>query len=84
MRLFPLADVGVGAAVMSERRALAQIVETADVLNVDGAVFLLVPALPELIDTLAAFGAEDEDREPEDEADDDMEDDRPGSPWATL
>ncbi len=40
------------------------IADTADVLDVEGRAWLLVPASPWLLDTLAAFGAEAEDREP--------------------
>ncbi len=63
-----------------ERKALAQIVETADVLLVGDRSWLLVPADARLLDTLAAFGAEAEDCEPfmedEIETDDDTNNDR--------
>ena len=47
----------------AERRALRMIVETADLVIVDDRPHLIVPALDDLIDTLAAFEAEGEDRE---------------------
>ena len=52
-----------------ERKALAHICATADLLMVGGCPWLLVPADDRLLDTLAAFGAEAEDREddPDDE-----------------
>ena len=52
---------------------MAEIADTADVLDVEGRAWLLVPASPWLIDALAAFGAEGEDREPgmDDEPSDD-------------
>ena len=53
----------VGKLAPPERKALAQICETADLLTVDDRPWLLVPADPRLLDTLAAFGAEAEDRE---------------------
>ena len=57
--------------VPAERKALEAIVECADILTIDGEVHLILPARPELIDALAAYGAEGEDREPalEDEKD---------------
>ena len=58
-----------------ERKAMAEIADTADLLDVEGRAWLLIPASPWLLDTLAAFGAEAEDREPclEDEPSDDRE-----------
>ena len=46
-----------------EQRAMAQICQTADLLQTEVGTFLLVPADPELITTLAAFDAQGEDRE---------------------
>lgn len=67
----------IGKLAPPERRALAWIVETADVLEVEDDTFLLVPVDPLLLDILAAFGAEAEDREPclEDERDEGEEND---------
>lgn len=53
----------IGTLAPPERRALAQIVETADLLEVDGSTWLLVPADARLLDILATFGTEAEDRE---------------------
>ena len=53
----------IGKLAPSERKALAQICETANLLTVDEEPWLLVPADPRLLDTLAVFGAEAEDRE---------------------
>ena len=53
----------VGALAPPEREAMAEIADTADLFTVTGRSWLLVPASPWLIDTLAAFGAEAEDRE---------------------
>ena len=64
----------LGALAPPERRAMAEIADTADLFTVDDKSWLLVPASPQLLDTLAAFGAEAEDREPglDDEAETDM------------
>ncbi len=61
-----------------EQRAMAQICQTADLLQTEVGAFLLVPADPELIGILAAFDAQGEDRENdlEDEPDEGEEDDR--------
>ena len=61
----------LGDLAPDERKAMAEIADTADVLVVEGRAWLLVPASPWLIDVLAALGAEAEDREPglEDEPD---------------
>ena len=84
-----LDDVGLahmlGDLAPDERKAMAEIADTADVLDVEGQAWLLVPASPWLLDTLAAFGAEAEDREPclEDEPGVDREpdvDDEPDNP----
>ena len=68
----------IGKLAPPERKALAQIVETADVPLVENRSWLLVPADARLLDTLAAFGAEAEDRElcmeDEVETDDDTSD----------
>ncbi len=53
----------IGKLAPAERKALAQIAETADLLPTEAGDFLLVPADPKLLDTLAAVGAEAEDRE---------------------
>ena len=53
----------VGDLAPPERKALVQICETADLLTVDEQPWLLVPADARLLDTLAVFGAEAEDRE---------------------
>ena len=79
--VLPEADLAfaIGKLAPPERKALAQIVETADVLMVDGKPWLLLQADTRLLDTLAAFGAEAEDREPfmedEIESDDDTTND---------
>ena len=53
----------VGALAPPEREAMAEIADTADLFTAAGRSWLLVPASPWLIDVLAAFGAEGEDRE---------------------
>ena len=53
----------IGKLAPPERKALAQICETADLLTVEQGAWLLVPADARLLDTLAVFGAEAEDRE---------------------
>ena len=79
--VLPEADLAfaIGRLAPPERKALAQIVETADVLMVENRSWLLVPADARLLDALAAFGAEAEDREPfmedEVESDDDTTND---------
>ena len=55
----------------AERKAMAQIAETADLLDTDAGAYLLVPADGKLLDTLAAFGAGLEDREMDDVGEDD-------------
>ena len=64
----------VGALAPPERKALAVIAESTDLFTVEGKSWLLTPAPPWLIDTLAAVGAEAEDREPglDDEEETDM------------
>ena len=63
-----LDDIGLahmlGSLAPDERVAMTQIADTADVLDVEGRLWLLVEASPWLLDVLAAFGAEAEDREP--------------------
>lgn len=56
----------IGRLAPPERRALAQIAETADLLIIEGRPWLLIQATDRLVDALAAFGAELEDREPTD------------------
>lgn len=77
-RLIPaLADrelaYALGALAPPERRAMATIAESADLLTVEDKSWLLVPASPWLLDVLSMFGAEAEDREPglDDEAETD-------------
>ena len=48
----------VGALAPPERRAMAAIAESADLLTVEDESWLLVPAPAWLLDTLATFGAE--------------------------
>ena len=73
-----LGDVGLalmlGGLAPPERRAMATIAESADLLTVEDKSWLLVPASAWLLDTLAVFGAEAEDCEPslEDEPETDM------------
>jgi hypothetical protein len=52
-----------GSLTTPERRALAEIVECADTLFVDGRPWLLIPASDALLDRLAAFAAELQDLE---------------------
>ncbi len=61
-----------------ERLCLRHIVETADLIEVDGTTYVLAEAPPVLVDTLAQFETAGADREPylEDEADEGKEDDR--------
>ncbi len=51
--------------------ALQQIVETADVFEAGGGTWLLAPAPPELVDTLAVVGAAEEDHEADAPVEDD-------------
>jgi hypothetical protein len=78
----PMADWGLPwpfrRLMPIERKALQAIVETADLIVVDGAPpHLLIPAYPHLLEILAAFEAEIEDDENdlEDEENGDREDD---------
>lgn len=77
-----LCDVGmdwlVGGLMVPERKALKEIVENGDILFIDGYAYLLAPVCPQIVDTLAAFGAEAEDRESDlcDEQSEDLEDDK--------
>ena len=48
-----------------ERLAMREIAERADLIFVDGQTYLVAPVTPRCIDTLAAFEADAEDREPE-------------------
>ncbi len=61
-----------------ERRAMRHIATNADLLDVDGKSWLLVPATRDVVDTLAEFEADMEDRENDlgDEKDEGEEDDR--------
>ncbi len=73
--------------IPAERKAMAEIADSADFLNVDGEVWLLAPITSqETLDTLAAFAAEGEDcencLEDEIEEDDDRSNDRRiAGPW---
>ncbi len=58
----PVAALGGAAA---GQWALARIVETSDIITVDGRDYLLTPATPDLVDCLASYGAEGEDMEDE-------------------
>ena len=60
-----------------ERRAMRQLCATADLYDVDGVPMIIAPATAELLDTLAAFEVEAEDREKDlcDERDEGEEDD---------
>ena len=50
--------------IPAERRAMAELVETAEVLIVDGEMWLLAPVISQhMLDTLAAFASEGEDCE---------------------
>ena len=50
--------------IPAERKAMAELVETAEVLIVDGEMWLLAPVISQhMLDTLAAFASEGEDRE---------------------
>src|SRR5260221_6784676 len=55
----------LGDLAPAERKTLAEIVESADVLMVDGKPWLLVKATAGLLDRLAAFQAGGEDLEPD-------------------
>jgi hypothetical protein len=75
----------LGDLAPDERKALDWIVENADLIQVeeDAPPFLLVQVSPDLLDTLAAFGAEAEGREndledePTEDVEQDMSDDEP-------
>ena len=59
-------DFAIGQLAPDERRALDQIAETADLVEVEGcSPYLLIPTTPALLDILAALGAEAMDREPD-------------------
>ena len=60
----------LGKVMPAERQALDQIVATADLIETPAGPYLLVPANTALVETLAEYGAEAEDREdgPDDEA----------------
>lgn len=57
----------VGMPSSTERRALRQIVEEADLLEVDGRMFLLAPISPDTVEVLASFESEAADLEDGDE-----------------
>ena len=60
----PKAALAIGGVVL-EQWALARIIATTDLIEVDGRPYLLTPAEPELVDALACVGAEGEDMEDE-------------------
>jgi hypothetical protein len=77
----PALEVGelsflLGKLAPAERKAMAQIAETADLLVTEVGAFLLVPADAKLLDSLAAFGAATADRE-NDLCDEPSSDDEP-------
>jgi len=50
--------------IPAERKAMAEIADNADILDVNGETWLLVPITSQdTLDTLAAFASEGEDRE---------------------
>ena len=54
----------LGELAPAERRAMSEIADNADVLTVDGEIWLLVPVRhQDTLDALAAFATEGEDRE---------------------
>ncbi len=60
---------------MTAAEAVARLVDTADLLHVDGAVWMLAPVSDAMLDALATVGADTEDMEPETpESDGDDED----------
>ena len=64
LRLNGIMDFAIGQLAPDERRALDQIAETADLVEVEGcSPYLLIPTTPALLDILAALGAEAMDRE---------------------
>ena len=67
----------LGRLIPTERKALAAIVKHADLTLVEDTLHLMIEATPDLIDALAAYQAEGEDREfiLEDEKDEGEEDD---------
>lgn len=66
----------LGSLAPDERKALAAIVETADLIQVGGSSFLLAPVTPAMLDTLAAFGeCEERENDLEDEPSEDPEPD---------
>lgn len=55
----------LGGLMPEERKAMAHICENASILDVEGVehTYLIVPVTPKVLDTLATFGADGEDRE---------------------
>lgn len=53
----------IGGLMPEERRALAKIIDAADLLTVEGQAYLVAPVDNETLDTLAAFEAEAAERE---------------------
>ncbi|MEN3974786.1 hypothetical protein [Emcibacter sp. SYSU 3D8] len=61
-----LPEAAPDGVTLEERWALARIVATSDLIRLpDGREYLLTPAPAELVDALAAFGAQEEDMEDE-------------------
>ena len=50
---------------MNAQEAVARLVDQADILVVGGAVWMLAPVSPAMVDALATVGAGTEDMEPE-------------------
>ena len=60
---------------MTAQEAVGQLLDQADILMVGGAVWMLAPVSPAMVDALATVGADAEDAEPETtESDGDDED----------
>ncbi len=64
-------------ALADPETALRRIAESADVFEAGGGTWLLAPAPPEIIDTLAALGAGDDDHEPDEPVEDDEDREQP-------
>ncbi len=63
------AALALGGVTLDERWALAHVAENSDLIRLpDGREFLIVPAPAEVVDMLAAYGADGEDVEEEGEA----------------
>jgi hypothetical protein len=77
----PQAELGwiFAPLVPAERRALDEIVQRGDLVDVEGCVYIIAPVSAKTIDALAAFGAEGEDREPD--LEDEPGTDEEAAPW---